>query len=202
MYHQAINQTILSFLQPLWWISLMWLFLFCKTSASKYVLTRLASGSKQVSPWDWESDTALGDTTPMLLEERWHLIELVEATPVPLNEDVRDPSCKQAPVTNEPLPATMLSALEASLRHADENDEEGVQTAVFAANAAAIPASLKSTPTCTHTHTHTFSPLFSSRNGISLRRKEHQTRSRKTDAWKKQATETKSFTTNRNNRRC
>lgn len=118
----------------------------------------------------------------MLLEERWHLIELVEATPVPLNEDVRDPSCKQAPVTNEPLPATMLSALEASLRHADENDEEGVQTAVFAANAAAIPASLKSTPTCTHTHTHTFSPLFSSRNGISLRRKEHQTRSRKTDA--------------------
>jgi hypothetical protein len=99
----------------------------------------------------------------MLLEERWHLIELVEATPVPLNEDVRDPSCKQAPVTNEPLPATMLSALEASLRHADENDEEGVQTAVFAANAAAIPASLKSTPTCTHTHTHFLSPFFFSK---------------------------------------
>ncbi len=123
----------------------------------------------------------------MLLEERWHLIELVEATLVPLNEDVRDPSCKQAPVTNEPLPATMLPALEASLRHADENDEEGVQTAVFAANAAAILASLKSAPAKsaharTHTHTHTFYPLFSSRNGISLQRKEHQTRSRKTDA--------------------
>jgi hypothetical protein len=87
---------------------------------------------------------------------------LVEATPVPLNEDVRDPSCKQAPVTNEPLPATMLPALEASLRHADENDEEGVQTAVFAANAAAIPASLKSTPTkSAHTHTHLLSiPFF------------------------------------------
>jgi hypothetical protein len=117
----------------------------------------------------------------MLLEERWHLIELVEATPVPLNEDVRDPSCKQAPVTNEPLPATMLPALEALLRHADENDEEGVQTAVFAANAAAIPASLKSTPTKS-ARTHTFYSLFSSRIGISLQRKEDQTRSRKTDA--------------------
>jgi hypothetical protein len=117
----------------------------------------------------------------MLLEERWHLIELVEATPVPLNEDVRDPSCKQAPVTNEPLPATMLPALEALLRHADENDEEGVQTAVFAANAAVIPASLKSTLTKS-ARTHTFYSPFSSRNGISLQRKEHQTRSRKTDA--------------------
>jgi hypothetical protein len=117
MNQQAINQTILSFLQPL-----------C-----------------------------------------WHLIELVEVTPVPLNEDVRDPSCKQAPVTNEPLPATMLPALEASLRHADENDEEGVQTAVFAANAAAIPASSKSTPTkSSHTHTqrHFLSPFFFSKRDL------------------------------------
>lgn len=105
----------------------------------------------------------------MLLEERCHLIELVEATPVPLNEDVRDPSCKQAPVTNVPLPATMLPALEASLRHADENDEEGVQTAVFAANAAAIPASSKSTPTkSAHTHTqrHFLSPFFFSKRDL------------------------------------
>jgi hypothetical protein len=144
----------------------------------------------------------------MLLEERWHLIELVEATPVPLNEDVRDPSCKQAPVTNELLPATMLPALEASLRHADENDEEGVQTAVFAANAAAIPASLKSTPTKsahthTHTHTHTLSiPFFLLERGSPYNERSTKHVREKRTREKKQATEKKSFTTNRNNSRC
>lgn len=65
-------------------------------------------------------------------------------TPVPFKEDARDPSCRQLPVTNEPLPVTMvLLRLEAWLSLAHEEDAQGLllHIAAFGANAHAIRAS-------------------------------------------------------------